>query len=458
MAEIQESCFGSKGFRDNSFQFFLIKSIKFPKFTYYIKLFIGDNVSIVRPFKALRPTPENVQQVASVPYDVLNTEEARNLTKNNPLSLLNVTRSEVHFPDNTNPYGSEIYASAKENLERIKLEAPLYVEKVESFYFYRLIMNGRAQTGLAATYSVDDYDNDIIMKHEKTRKEKEDDRTNHIITTGAQTGPVFLTYRGSEKVDALATAIAQMKTPLYDFVAEDGIGHTIWEIPAENNSMIIEEIAKTDKLYIADGHHRAASASRTRAKLMSENPSHNGSEEYNFFICVLFPADQLYIMPYNRVVKDLNGETVESFLNKVSEKFIVEKSETKEPAQRNQFGMYLNSQWYMLNPTDAVKASNSLASSFGDTLDASILQTFLLTPILGIGDIRTDKRIDFVGGIRGTSELEKLVDSGKFAVAFSMYPVTLDDLMSISDAGEVMPPKSTWFEPKLRDGLLVHTI
>jgi uncharacterized protein (DUF1015 family) len=415
-------------------------------------------MAVIRPFNALRPTPEKAELVASVPYDVVNTEEARALAKSNPLSLLNVTRSEIQFPVNANPYADAIYLCAKDNLEKIRKAAPLIVEEKPTFYFYRLIMNGRAQTGIAATFSVDDYDNDIIMKHEKTRKEKEDDRTKHIITTGAQTGPVFLTYRGSMKIDELVAKTVAEQAPLYDFTSSDGIRHTIWTAPESGNQLIVNEIARTKKLYIADGHHRAASASRTRAALKAQNPAHKGNEEYNYLIGVLFPANQLYIMPYNRVVKDLNRKTRDEFLGEVGEKFTIEANGQKEPAAKNEFCMYLDKQWYLLKPRDSVKASVSLAASVADKLDVSILQTFLLTPVLDIDDPRTNKRINFVGGIRGTAELEKLVDSGAYAVAFSLYPVTLDDLMNIADAGEIMPPKSTWFEPKLRDGLLIHLV
>ena len=412
----------------------------------------------IRPFQALRPIPEKVQQVASVPYDVVNTEEARALADSNPLTLLRVTRSEIEFPDKTNPYGDEIYLRAKENLAKIKAEAPLLVEEKPSFYFYRLIMDGRAQTGLAATFSVDDYDNNVILKHEKTRKEKEDDRTKHIVTTGAQTGPVFLTYRGTAKINTLADLIIRSEKPLYDFTSVDSIQHTIWKIPEANNQLIINEITSVPSLYIADGHHRAASASRARAAKKEANPNHKGDEEYNYFISVLFPAEQLKILSYNRVVKDLNGNTIDSFLAAISDKFTIEKTEQKVPAEPQSYSLYIDKQWYLLKARDSVLASNSLSSSVAERLDVSVLQNFLLNPILGIDDPRTNKRIDFVGGIRGTQELEKLVDSGNFAVAFSLYPVSVDDLMSISDAGEIMPPKSTWFEPKLRDGLLVHTI
>lgn len=415
-------------------------------------------MAVIRPFKALRPAAEIVQQVASVPYDVVNTKEARELVQGNPFSLLNVTRSEVHFADTQNPYADEIYTTAKQKLEEIKTNAPLIVDEEASFYFYRLIMHGRAQTGIAATFSVDDYDNNIIMKHEKTRKEKEDDRTKHIITTAAQTGPVFLTYRGVDAVNSIVAEVMASQAPLYDFTAADGIQHTIWKAPVAVNDTIIAAIGGIDKLYIADGHHRAASAARSRNTAKENNPAHNGTEEYNYFIAVLFPANELAILPYYRVVKDLNGHSTEEFLNLVSEKFHVAKSGQKEPVKAQEYCMYLGNEWYTLHPTDAVLASNSLSTSVGEKLDVSVLQDFLLNPVLGIDDPRTNKRIDFVGGIRGVGELEKLVNSGDFAVAFSLYPVTLNDLMNISDAGEVMPPKSTWFEPKLRDGLLVHTI
>lgn len=415
-------------------------------------------MAIIRPFKALRPTPEVVTKVASVPYDVVNTEEARKLAENNPLSLLNCTRSEIHFPESFDHYAPEVYQKSKKILEEIKQNAPLVIDDKPNFYLYKLVMNGQAQTGIAATFSVDDYDNDVIKKHEKTRKEKEDDRTNHIVSTEAQTGPVFLTYKGVMEIDQVVEKVTSEEKPLYDFTAADGIKHTVWILPAEFNKLFIDEMAKVDTFYIADGHHRAASASRARKVKMDKNTAHSGSEEYNFFIAVLFPAEQLHILPYYRVVMDLNGNSKEEFLNAVSEKFLVEKSNLKEPKTATSFCMFLEGEWYLLKALDSVLASNSLSTSVGDRLDVSILQNFLLHPVLGIDDPRTNKRIDFVGGIRGTGELEKLVNSGKFAVAFSLYPVTVADLMNISDANEVMPPKSTWFEPKLRDGLLIHTI
>lgn len=319
-------------------------------------------------------------------------------------------------------------------------------------------MSGRAQTGIAATFSVDDYDNDVILKHEKTRKVKEDDRTNHIITTNAQTGVVFLTYRGVQSINEIVDRTIQTLQPEYDFIAPDGIQHTIWILPDEYNQTIISEFEKINKLYIADGHHRAKSASRAREEKMKSNPNHKGDEEYNYFIAVIFPAEQLQILPYNRVVFDLNGLSKEDFLNAISEKFEVSLTEQKEPKNKREFCMYLDHQWYHLKARDSVLASLSFEKSVEEKLDVSILQNFLLNPVLGIDDPRTSNRIDFIGGIRGTKELEKLVDSGKAAVAFSLCPVSLDDLMNISDAGEIMPPKSTWFEPKLRDGLLTYLI
>ena len=420
-----------------------------------------ENVSvmaIIRPFKALRPSKENAHLVSSVPYDVVNREEAKELTGQNSLSFLRVTRSEIDLNDNVNPYSSEVYQKAKNNLDVLKKEAPLVIDEKDRFYLYRLEMDGMAQVGIGATFSVDDYDNNIILKHEKTRKEKEDDRTNHIVTAGAQTGVVFLTYRGVKTVNDIVDTTMKKEKPVYDFTSSDGIKHTVWIVPENYNNLIVDEIAKVKNLYIADGHHRAASAARARAEKKNKNSSHTGKEEYNFFIAVLFPAEQLRILPYNRIVKDLNGKSKEEFLTEVSEKFNIEKTKSKEPTVKRNYGMYLDGDWYLLQPKDSIGASLSLSKSVGDTLDVSILQDFLLNPVLGIDDPRTNKRVGFIGGIRGTKELEKLVNSREAAVAFSLYPVSINDLMRISDAGEIMPPKSTWFEPKLRDGLLIHLI
>ena len=415
-------------------------------------------MAMIRPLKALRPKRGNAHLVASVPYDVLSRAEAKQLAGDDKLSFLHITRAEIDLPDEQDPYSKEVYIKAKENLNNLKDTAPLIIDDYPHFYLYRLIMDGRAQVGIAATFAIDDYDNDVILKHEKTRKVKEDDRTNHIITTEAQTGVVFLTYRGVEEIDSVVSKTIKECEALYDFKASDGIQHTVWILPEEYNDLIVNEFSKIDKLYVADGHHRVKSASRAREERKNANPNHRGDEEYNYFITVIFPSEQVYIMPYNRTVFDLNGTHNEEFLNKVSEKFEVLKSDQKEPKEKNTFCMYLDGEWYYLKARDSVLASVSLTESVGAKFDSSILQHFLLQPILGIKDPRTSDRIDFIGGIRGTNELEKLVDSGKAAVAFSLYPVTVEDLMNISDAGEVMPPKSTWFEPKLRDGLLTHMI
>ncbi len=410
-------------------------------------------MAVIKPFKALRPVKEKAHLVASVPYDVVNRDEASELASENEISLLRVTRSEINFEPSINPYSKEIYQKAKSNLDELREKAPLIVDDLSKFYIYQLIMGEQKQIGIAAVFSVDDYDNDIILKHEKTRREKEDDRTNHILTTEAQTGPVFLTYKDRIKIDDAVSKIVSTD-PEYDFKAVDGVRHTIWIVPENLSDLIINEIKLTDKIYIADGHHRAASASRARASKKDLNPNHNGTEDYNFFIGVLFPAGQLKILPYNRTVVDLNGLNESDFLEKIKKNFTLNETSSSSPVNAKNIGMYLNKKRYNLQPNENVKRSTNV----GENLDVSILQNYLLDPILGIDDPRTNKRVDFIGGIRGTSELEKLVDSGKAAVAFSMFPVSVGDLMSISDAGEIMPPKSTWFEPKLRDGLLIHLI
>jgi len=411
-------------------------------------------MAIIRPFKAVRPAADKAHLVASVPYDVVNREEAAAYCNDNPYSLLRVTRSEIELASDLNPYDSSVYQKAKENFQKLIDQKILVKEDIPYIYVYRLEMGKQVQVGLAATFSVDDYDNNIILKHEKTRKVKEDDRTNHIITTGAQTGPVFLTYKGRNKVNEIVAKVMSDIKPLYDFASNDNIKHTIWIMPKEYNDTIISEIENVEKLYIADGHHRAASASRTRATMKAKNAKHNGNEEYNYFIAVLFPAEQLKILPYNRLVFDLNGLNENEFIEKVKINFTVEKTDLPAPIIRKTFCMYINNQWYLLTPNDNIKPTENV----GYNLDVSILQNYLLNPVLGIEDPRTSNRIDFIGGIRGTEELENFVNGGKAATAFSLYPLAVDDLINISDAGEIMPPKSTWFEPKLRDGLLVHLI
>ncbi|MBS3946103.1 MAG: DUF1015 domain-containing protein [Melioribacter sp.] len=411
-------------------------------------------MAVIRPFNAVRPHNKVAHLVASVPYDVVNREESAELAKGNPLSLLRVTRSEIEMDADIDVYSKEVYLKARENFLRLKEEAPLIQDNEPHLYIYKLTMGNHSQVGIAATFSVEDYNNDVIKKHEKTRKVKEDDRTNHILTTEAQTGPVFLTYRGIPEVDKVVNDTIMNDEPVYNFTAPDKIKHQVWILHPDAEKVIVNSIAKVKNLYIADGHHRAASASRTQKVKKEKNANHYGSEEYNFFLAVLFPADQLRIMPYNRVVHDLKGMSREQFIEKVKTNFSVEETASSSPASAKNISMYIDKKWYLLKPNQNVKHADSI----GDNLDVSILQNYLLHPVLGIEDPRTDNRIDFIGGIRGTDELIKLVDSGKAAVAFSMYPVSVDDLINISDAGETMPPKSTWFEPKLRDGLLIHVI
>ncbi len=411
-------------------------------------------MAIIRPFKGLRPDAKVAHLVASVPYDVVNRKEAAELAKDNPISFLRVTRSEIEMEENTDVYSSEVYQKANSNMKRLIEEAPLIVDEEEQFYIYRLIWKDVTQIGIAATFSVEDYNNDIIMKHEKTRRVKEDDRTNHIITTNVQTGAVFLTYKGIAEVNDIVDKTIKNNEPVYNFTTPDSVTHTVWVMPKEVNDIITFEIGKAEHLYIADGHHRAASASRAQKVKMDANPNHSGNEEYNYFMAVLFPAEQLKILPYNRVVFELNNLTSESFLEKVKANFTIEDSETSTPKETGKIGMYLDKKWYMLTPNQNVVPGKAA----GDKLDVSILQDFLLAPVLGILDQRTDNNIDFIGGIRGTEELEKLVNAGVAKVAFSMFPVSVNDLITISEVGETMPPKSTWFEPKLRDGLVVHTI
>lgn len=409
-------------------------------------------MAVIRPFKAVRPKQEVAHLVASVPYDVVNREEAAELVKDNIINFLRSTRSEIDLPG-VDAYDNQVYQKAKENFVELKNEAMIQDEDA-NFYVYHLTMGEQKQVGIAATFSVDDYDNDVIKKHEKTRRVKEDDRTNHIITTEAQTGAVFLTYKGIDKVNEVVDKTMSETKPIYNFTSEDGIVHKVWLLPKKFDSTVVEEIEKSDYLYIADGHHRAASAGRARAVKKENNPNHTGEEEYNYFMAVLFPAEQLKILPYNRVVFDLKGMSEGEFVEKVKTNFSIEETDSPSPENTKSICMYMNGEWSLLKPNDNVKPTEDV----GGNLDVSVLQNYILQPFLGVEDIRTDTNVDFIGGIRGTQELEKLVDSGKAKVAFSMYPVSVDDLINISDADETMPPKSTWFEPKLRDGLVVHTI
>jgi uncharacterized protein (DUF1015 family) len=408
-------------------------------------------VAILHPFSALRPPPARAKQVASVPYDVVNTEEARSLAADNPLSFLHVSRPEIDLPEGIDMHSDAVYRKAADNFKNLMKNCPLENEALPSIYLYRLIMGEHEQIGVVACCSVAEYDKDVIRKHERTRPDKEDDRTRHMLALRAQTGPVFLTYRARRDIDTMVME-TMMANALYDFTADDLVQHTIWRVP--DPVRFVQAFRYVPYLYIADGHHRAASASRARAQLKEHGFSFIGTEEYNFFQCVLFPDKQLQILPYNRIVRDLNGKSPADFLARVREVFTVTDNATPSPNERGRWSMYLDGRWYGLGLPDGASRPEGVVES----LDVSILQNRVLDPVLGIKNVRTDKRIDFVGGIRGTNELEKLVDEGKAAVAFSLYPTTIDDLLRVSDAGEIMPPKSTWFEPKLRDGLLIHEI
>ena len=408
-------------------------------------------MAIIRPFSALRPPPNRAKEVSSVPYDVVNTDEARALANGNPLSFLHVSRPEIDLPDGTDLHSDPVYRKAVENFQSLIETCPLEREATPSLYLYQLVMGNHRQIGLVACSSIDEYDRDVIRKHERTRRDKEDDRTRHMLMLRAQTGPVFLTYRRRSQIDDLV-ASESAKNPLFDFVSPDGVKHTIWRI--DNTPAFVEQFAQVPLFYIADGHHRAASASRARAELKEQSFTHTASENYNYFLTVLFPDSQLQILAYNRVVRDLNGLTKEALLKEIEGQFEVSENASPEPSSRGNWSMYLDGAWYGLR----LSPHATLPQGTVATLDVSVLQDRLLDPILGIKDIRTDKRIDFVGGLRGTKELERLVNEGKAAVAFSLFPTTVEELLMVSDAGQIMPPKSTWFEPKLRDGLLIHQI
>ncbi len=410
----------------------------------------------IKPFKALRPEAQFAKQVASKPYDVLTSKEAKVETQGNPYSFLHITKSEIDLPENSDPYAQQVYDKAKQNLDAFISRNVLFQENKACYYIYQLVMpdrnnkgNDHIQTGLVCCSSVDDYENGLIKKHEFTRPDKELDRINHIKTTGAQTGNVFLAYKNVAEIDDIISKWKKERSAVYVFVSEDIIQHTIWII---NDEETINKISshfkeKVPCSYLADGHHRAASAAKSK-------PSFGENIEANYFLTTLFPSNQLKIMEYNRVVKDLNGLSEKELLEKIEEKFYLQ--EVKEgftPNEPHFFGMYVNKKWYRLSAKE-----NTFTNDPIGVLDISILQNNLLQPVLGIGDQRTDKRIDFVGGIRGIEELEKKVDSAEMAIAFSLYPVSVQQLFDIADSGNVMPPKSTWFEPKLRDGLLTHLV
>ncbi len=414
-------------------------------------------MAIVRPFKGIRPKKELVEKVASLPYDVMNREEAKKMAEGNEYSYLHVVRSEIDVDDSTSQYDEIVYKTARNNLDKMIEDGILVQDEKPKFYIYRQIMFGRVQTGIVGCASIDDYMNDIIKKHEFTRAEKEVDRINNFDYCDANTAPIFLTYRKNDEINKIVNDWIKFNKPVYDFTSDDDITHIVWTIDSMD---IVERIAqlfvKTDYLYIADGHHRSASSVKVGLKRREENKDYTGQEEFNYFLSVIFPDEDLFIMDYNRVVKDLNGYNKDEFINKVKEKFDVEKYEGEgvyRPLSKHTFGMYLDNEWYKITAKQGTFDENHPVNR----LDAAILQNNLLHPILGIENPRTDKRIDFVGGIRGLEELERRVEKD-MKIAFSMYPVTIEDLMSIADAGEVMPPKSTWFEPKLRSGLFVHRL
>ncbi|MEO0294043.1 MAG: DUF1015 family protein [candidate division WOR-3 bacterium] len=415
-------------------------------------------MALFKPFKALRPKPEYAKKISSPPYDVLSREEARELAKDNPISFLHVINTEIDFPDEVDIYDERVYEKAKENLEWLIKEGYLIEEERNCFYLYEEDENGHSQTGIVGLVSVDEYDQGIIRTHESTRRIKVDDRAKHIKTLGAHTEPVFLTYYDTEETEEMYDIFNEIKSkiPLYKFKTGEGVSHTIWRI--EENSIInkIQEILrKVPALYIADGHHRSESASIVRREKRVMNPNHTGEEEYNYFLGIVYPHTELRILAYNRVVKDLNFLTKEEFFNKIKKSFIIENVEGRyEPDTYHNFGMYVEGKWYHLK----AKEGSFLSDHPYYSLDVSVLQENLLAPILGIKNPKEDERIDFVSGKRGLKELEKLVDSGRFKVAFSMYPTQIEQLMRISDNGEKMPPKSTWFEPKPKSGLFVHRI
>jgi len=409
---------------------------------------------VVRAFCGLRPRKDLAAEIASPPYDVLDSDEARDQVKDNPLSFLRVVKPEVDLDPSVSLYDPAVYQQGARNLRRLMENGSMVQEKKPMFYFYRQVMGDHAQTGLVATVSAEDYVADRIKKHEHTRKVKEEDRMHHIEALNAQCGPVFLTYADDPDLDRIQIRICQ-EDPEYDFVSPDGVRHTLWLVSADRDIAAIEGIFKEiDTLYVADGHHRSAAGTLVAQRRKAANPGHTGNEEYNYFLAVIFPKSQMMILPYNRAVIDLNGLSTEAFVREVSSRFLVSSGAPETPTSPRQFSMYLDGAWFGLRPRPGTFPTDDPVRS----LDASILQVNLLGPVLGIDDPRTSDRIHFIGGIRGTAELTRLVDSGRFKVAFSLHPTSIDQLIGVADSGNVMPPKSTWFEPKLRSGLVVHVL
>ncbi len=410
---------------------------------------------LIRPFPGLRPLSDKAAEVAAPPYDVLDSNEARERAKGKPWSFLHISKPEIDLPGGTDLYSAEVYAKGKENFDRMLAEGVLKQDSAPCYYFYRLIMGDHQQTGLVAAARVADYDTNRIRKHEFTRPDKEDDRVRQIDALSAQTGPVFLTYKHNATIDELAAKVTAA-APEIDLVADTGVRHSLWVVrDAAALDLITRTFDAMECLYIADGHHRSAAASRVAAARKAANPQHTGEEAYNYFLSVIFPDNQMHILDYNRLIKDLCGNNPEQFLAKVRNAFTVEKTAGQaKPGKAGEFGMYLGGQWYRLTIKPGLIPHDDPVRR----LDVSLLQDNLIAPILGVDDPRRDKRIDFVGGIRGLSELERRVNSGEMAVAFALHATSMADLMAVADAGEVMPPKSTWFEPKLADGMVSHMI
>lgn len=409
---------------------------------------------VVKAFKGIRPVEELASKIAALPYDVMNSEEAREMVKGNPHSFLHVDRAEIDLDPSVDVHDKKVYEKARANLDKMISEGEYMQDDQPCLYIYRQIMNGRAQTGLVFCASIDDYINNNIKKHEFTRADKELDRINHVDYCDANTGPIFLTYKEDDVASEVIKAWCKRK-PVYDFTSEDGISHIVWVI---DNEIIVNEIISLFKdvnaFYIADGHHRSASAVKVGLKRREANPNYTGEEEFNYFLAVAFPDNDLMVMDYNRVVKDTNGLTKEQLIEKLKEKFVVTKSEVQvKPSKKHTFGMFIDEEWYLLEAKEGIYNKEDPI----DSLDVAILQNNVLTPILGIEDVRTSDRIDFIGGIRGIDELERRVHKD-MKIAFSMYPTEVSDIMNVADIGEVMPPKSTWFEPKLRSGLFVHKL